>query len=48
MEEWICTIPNTGRVVVALIIIGESTPLRSSVDDTITKYETARGTNHIA
>lgn len=48
VEEGVCAIPNTRRIIIALVIVRKGTPLRSSVDDTITKDQSARTANHIA
>jgi hypothetical protein len=47
VEERICAITNTRRIIIALIVVGEGTPLRTSIDDTITQNQSAGATNHI-
>ena len=45
VQQWISAIPDTGRVVVVLVIVGECTPFGTSVDDTIAKYQSTGTTD---
>lgn len=48
IEEGVCAITNTRRIIVALVVVGKGTPLRASIDDAITEDQSARTADHIA
>lgn len=48
VEEGVGAVTNTRRIVIALIIVREGTPLRSSIDNAITEDQTTRAADHVA
>jgi hypothetical protein len=47
VEQRVCAITDTRRIIIVSVVVGESTPLGSSIDDTITNDKTARAANQI-
>jgi hypothetical protein len=47
IKKGICAFTDTRWIIVALVVVRECTPLGSSVNDTITKDETAGSTDHV-
>ena len=48
VQEWVDRVTDTGRIVIALIIVGEGSPLRAGVDNAIAEDEATRATDHVA
>jgi hypothetical protein len=48
VEKRVCSITNARRIIIALIIVGEGTPLRAGVDDTITEDQSTGAADHVA
>lgn len=48
IQQWICAVPDTGRVVVVLVIICKCAPFRAGIDDAVAKDQSTGSADGIA
>jgi hypothetical protein len=47
VDERVSTVTNTRRVIIALVVVGEGTPLGTGIDNTISQDQSTGSTDHV-